>query len=314
MKSRVDSPVPSFIIHDQSSLENLGVAQLRILGSFEADTMKRQAPYEASGNRYSGSQRQHISDSDQRMLQNARLNNFLRQPDSHLSEEDKSCLSSKSGRWQWCRDDQKVSGPMPSHSYNEGPGGNGNKSINQAQMSDLATDRQGNKEPSIQAHEQDMEIGYGDSPLPMNFEGVEQKFVDEIMKINKDRNDAEDAENARHREKLVEINMSYQEKLSSIRVRQASLREEFLRRESQARLLQYHQTRMSHYPGNAADAHDYYASAAVATREAHQPYSSTQYESYQERRQFSGRERSQGGTETRVPYPGGRLYGSGRYY
>lgn len=39
---------------------------------------------------------------------------------------------------------------------------------------------------------------YDDSELPQTFEGLEQKFVDDISKLAKEQYDAEDAENARH--------------------------------------------------------------------------------------------------------------------
>lgn len=35
---------------------------------------------------------------------------------------------------------------------------------------------------------------------PVGYEGIEQKFLDEIVKLTKELNDAEDAENDRHRE------------------------------------------------------------------------------------------------------------------
>jgi phage terminase Nu1 subunit (DNA packaging protein) len=34
----------------------------------------------------------------------------------------------------------------------------------------------------------------------MSFEGLERKFFDEVMKLAKEQSDAEDVENARHRE------------------------------------------------------------------------------------------------------------------
>lgn len=51
-----------------------------------------------------------------------------------------------------------------------------------------------------QPHEEDMDIGYEDNRVVQTFEGLEQRFLDDIMKLNKEQTDAEDAENARHRE------------------------------------------------------------------------------------------------------------------
>lgn len=45
-----------------------------------------------------------------------------------------------------------------------------------------------------------MDIGYEDNPISQTFEGLEQKFFDGILKLAKDQSNAEDAENARHRE------------------------------------------------------------------------------------------------------------------
>ncbi|KAF3660325.1 putative FAD-linked sulfhydryl oxidase ERV1-like [Capsicum annuum] len=64
----------------------------------------------------------------------------------------------------------------------------------------LALENQGGKDPRAQPREEDMDIGYEDKPVQQTFEGLEQKFLDDIMKLTKEQNDAEDAENSRHRE------------------------------------------------------------------------------------------------------------------
>lgn len=71
----------------------------------------------------------------------------------------------------------------------------------QGQKSDqrLSSEKQGNDLRS-QPREADMEIGYEDNVPAQTFEGLEQRFYDEILKLSKEQNDAEDAENARHRE------------------------------------------------------------------------------------------------------------------
>ena len=45
-----------------------------------------------------------------------------------------------------------------------------------------------------------MDIGYEGNPLPQTFEVLEQKFHNDIMKLANEQNDAEDSENARHKE------------------------------------------------------------------------------------------------------------------
>ena len=45
-----------------------------------------------------------------------------------------------------------------------------------------------------------MEVGYEQNLLSQTLEGLEEKFLDDIMKLAKEQNDAKDAENIRHRE------------------------------------------------------------------------------------------------------------------
>lgn len=54
-----------------------------------------------------------------------------------------------------------------------------------------------------------MDVGFEDKPLSQTFEGLEQKFLDDIMKLAKDQSDAEDAENARHKEVCMIINVLF---------------------------------------------------------------------------------------------------------
>lgn len=53
------------------------------------------------------------------------------------------------------------------------------------------------------SREENMEIGYEDNVAGQTFEGLEQRFYDDIVKLSKEQNDAEDAENARHREVCI---------------------------------------------------------------------------------------------------------------
>lgn len=82
-----------------------------------------------------------------------------------------------------------------------GQGRDAPRSYYQSQRMDprMPMERQGG-DPRSQSHEEDMDIGYEDNRAPPTLEGLEQRFVDDIMKLSKEQTDAEDAENARHRE------------------------------------------------------------------------------------------------------------------
>lgn len=75
-------------------------------------------------------------------------------------------------------------------------------SFYQGQRSDakVALEKQSNNDPRPQSHEEDMDIGYEDNPLSKTFESIDKKFYDDLLKLAKEQADAEDAENARHRE------------------------------------------------------------------------------------------------------------------
>lgn len=83
-----------------------------------------------------------------------------------------------------------------------GQGGDPPRSYYQGQRSDprMVLERQSNNDPRSNPGEEDMDIGYEDKPMLQTFEGLEQRFLDDIMKLAKELSDAEDAENARHRE------------------------------------------------------------------------------------------------------------------
>lgn len=49
-----------------------------------------------------------------------------------------------------------------------------------------------------------MDVRYEGEHLSQSFEGLEQNFHDDIIKLTKEQNDAEDAEYARHREVCVQ--------------------------------------------------------------------------------------------------------------
>ncbi|XP_019459496.1 PREDICTED: uncharacterized protein LOC109359331 [Lupinus angustifolius] len=104
------------------------------------------------------------------------------------------------------------------------------------------------KEEMNQSHEQDMEIGYEETPPTPTYEGLEQRFKDEIMKLAGEQSDAVNAEFIRYKERILEINTEYQEMLSALKAQQATRREEFLRKELQARLNQYHEDKRNQCP------------------------------------------------------------------
>lgn len=64
----------------------------------------------------------------------------------------------------------------------------------------MPLEKQVSGDPRSQFHEEDMDIGYEDKHVLHTFEGLEQRFFDDIMKLYREQTDAEDAENARHRE------------------------------------------------------------------------------------------------------------------
>ncbi|KAJ7981254.1 Ubiquitin carboxyl-terminal hydrolase [Quillaja saponaria] len=225
--------------------------------------------------------------------------------------------SKPEGQWRWERDGPKMSNPMASHIFNEGQGGDALRSYFQGQRHDpkLALQNQSNNDSRSQTHEEDMDIGYEENILLQTFERLEEKFLNDIMKLAKDQNDAEDSENARHREKIGAINSQYEEQLAALRARHASRRDEFLRRESHARQHQYQQAVMDPYPDSGMRPSGYGgATAPEAVGEAQRGYSTENFDSYRERTRFLGGAKDRG-FEPRGPYPGGRVYDTAsRYY
>eukprot|EP00250_Pteridium_aquilinum_P020623 c24889_g2_i2 orf=528-1979(-) len=85
------------------------------------------------------------------------------------------------------------------------------------------------------------ELGYDQQSSGQTLEGLEHSFVQETMQLTKELNDAEDKENARHREAMRDIQEQYQQKVVVLRAQQGKRREEFLRQEVQFRQQQYQQ-------------------------------------------------------------------------
>ncbi|KAL8057916.1 hypothetical protein ABFS82_04G214900 [Erythranthe guttata] len=208
--------------------------------------------------------------------------------------------------WRWERDAAQTKLPQtamsPTAPFSEGQGREAPRSYYQNQRMDLRmpSERQGGVDPRSQSHEDDMDLGYEDNRSVQTFENLEQRFLDDIMKLSKEQTDAEDAENVRHRERINTISTQYEEQLYALRARHASRRDEFLRRESQARHEQYQQIIVENDPRsfNANNAPDSYGT-------------------HRDRARFSGNgggDHHQG-YEGKVPYPRGRSYDTGsRYY
>ncbi|EOY33219.1 hypothetical protein QUC31_019058 [Theobroma cacao] len=286
--------------------------------------MRRHGQYADSGgaNAYVSAQMQHMP--AQRMEHKS--GHFQGQLEAFTPERDQPYGTPKSdGQWRWERDGSKVSNPMAAKVFNEGQGTDGSRTYFQGQRPDpkLSLEKQ-NADPRSRPHDEDMEVGYEQNLLSKTLEGLEKKFLDDITKLAREQNDAEDAENARHREKINTINTQYQEQLAALRTRHASHRDEFLRKESLARQQQYQQAVIDHYPRSSmgpadtmpiGNPHPYTGVAgSAAAGDARRGYNSDNFDSYRERARFLGGARDHG-FEPRGSYPGGRVYDTGsRYY
>ncbi|CAI9105803.1 OLC1v1004817C1 [Oldenlandia corymbosa var. corymbosa] len=148
----------------------------------------------------------------------------------------------------------------------------------------MGQERQGSHDSRSQPRGEEMGIRYEENYMPQSFEGLEQKFLDDIMKLSKEQNDAEDAENARHRERINIINVQYQEQLVALRARHANRREELLRQESHSRQQQYQQDHHRHHHSSSGP-NDPRGYSAAPGREPHRPYSA---DSHNERTRLPG--------------------------
>ncbi|KAJ3682724.1 hypothetical protein LUZ60_012951 [Juncus effusus] len=101
--------------------------------------------------------------------------------------------------------------------------------------------------PTNNANNKLQTAGYEDinnninASIPQTIDSLEQKFLQDINKLSKEHNEAEDSEISRHRERLNEITAQYHEKLTAIRSQHLKLREEFAKKEAQFRFQQYQQ-------------------------------------------------------------------------
>ncbi|CAA0810708.1 Unknown protein [Striga hermonthica] len=231
----------------------------------------------------------------------------------HGRHQEQQTLGEKEGgsqhnnQWLWERDGAQDKLPQtamsPTAPFSEGR--EAPRSYYQTQRLDprMPMERQGGGDPRDQSQEEDMDIGYDDNHVIQTFEGLEQRFLDDILKLSKEQVDAEDAENARHRERINTINAQYEEQLLALRARHATRRDEFLQKESVARQQQYQQIFMEFNP------------VAASAGESHIGYNSEPYDSYSERTRFPGGARDHR-YESKVPYPKGRAYNndSGSHY
>ncbi|CAM8967994.1 unnamed protein product [Rhodiola kirilowii] len=242
---------------------------------------------------------------------------------------------------QMSRDGNQMSNTLPSHppreDYRRTEGRSYHQGYNPNPNNDF--EKQFNRE-AVQA-EQDMEIGYEDTPPHLTFDGLERKFNDEILKLVKEQSDLEDAEITRHKERLMEINIQYQQQLSSLREKQAARRQEFLQKESDTRLYQYQKPGgIQGYPDNLTHQYGGVPASVAAGGAAHQynhpPEATRTYgasvsqhysphvagEATRDYRPFEsyGERSHRGSAKTedaagRVPYPEGRVYNTvSRYH
>ncbi|KAI3984998.1 hypothetical protein MKX01_004766 [Papaver californicum] len=290
--------------------------------------MRRPGQFSEPGlNVYVTSQMQHMS--AKRMQQGSGTNHFSGRPDALPGDEEHHYVPSK------------AEGPWQSHAF-EGQHGDAPRALYQGQNrldSQSGLEKTVINDQRVQIQEQDMEIGYDES----SFEVFEIKFHGDIIKLTKEQDEAEDAENARHKEKIVEINARYHEKLTALRSQHASRREDFLHRESQGRQSHYKQLILDHFPNQTGpnDPRGYsgsatavpaaeaaigegrraYAAAEAAVGEGRRAYAAagegrrayaaaSQFDSYRERAQYLQEARNHGGFEptAKNSYPGGRAY------
>ncbi|WJX49970.1 hypothetical protein P8452_36339 [Trifolium repens] len=288
--------------------------------------MRRQGHYgDASANSYGASQMHHHHHMAGQRMEGQRMDpksgNYEGRLEAFTPERENPYPNSKpEGQWRWEVDESKMSNSMPSHMFNEGQGGDASRSYFQGQRPDpkLALQSRSNSDSRSQAHEENIDVRYEGNHLSQTFEGLEQNFHDDIIKLTKEQQEVEDAEQARHREKINAINTQYEEKLEALRTRHGNRRTEFLQRESRARQQQYEQIIRDPYSSSSLAPRDPHArsnvNAPASGGEPQRGYSADHFDPYREQSRFLGSGRDQG-FDPRGPYPGGRVYDTGsRYY
>uniref|UniRef100_A0A1J3FTE8 Uncharacterized protein n=1 Tax=Noccaea caerulescens TaxID=107243 RepID=A0A1J3FTE8_NOCCA len=255
-------------------------------------------------------------------IQNAH-SDFQGQLEAFTPERDQPYSDSQpEGQWRWERDGPR---PMPTTVYNEGQGVDSSRTYYRGQMDPKSgMEKQGSDSRAQPQHQENTKPGYENNRGVQTFEGLEQKFMEDITRLAKDQIEAEDAEIARHREKINTINTRYEEQLAALRARHTCKREDIMRKESQARQQQYKQQTMgmmdNQYHPNAAGPVNVMPSgghpqgyignaqdpAAVADAPPSRSYGSDRFETYGGERggRFQGGTRDHG-FESRGQYPPG---------
>ncbi|XP_010420993.1 PREDICTED: uncharacterized protein LOC104706493 [Camelina sativa] len=258
---------------------------------------------------------------------------FQGQLEAFTPERDQPFSDSQpEGQWRWERDGASMSRPMATAVYNEGQQGvDSSRTYYRGQMDPKpGMEKQGSVPRAQSQHQENPKTGYDNNRGMQTFEGLEQKFMDDITRLAKDQIEAEDAEIARHREKIKTINTRYEEQLATLRARHTSKREDIMRKESQARQQQYKQQAMGmtdqYHPStvgpanlmpsghpqgyNIGNAQDPVPSVDAPSRS----YGTERFEAYGERARFQGGNRDHG-FEPRGQYPGGTVYDTAsRFY
>ncbi|XP_010541696.1 PREDICTED: uncharacterized protein LOC104815083 [Tarenaya hassleriana] len=258
--------------------------------------------------------------SSQRMDHNTH-SDFQGQLEAFTPEREQPYSDSQAdGQWRWEREGPNMSSRlMTSSIYNEAQAVDSSRSYYRNQMEPkVGMEKQGS-DLRAQSLQEDPNIGY-----VQTFEGLEQKFMDDITRLAKEQIEAEDAEIARHREKINTINARYQEQLDALRARHAAKRDEILRKESQSRQQKYNQQAIAvmkeeqyqREPMPPVHPHSYIGNVqdpvAVVADAPSRPYGSDQFA---ERARFQGGTRDRG-FNSRGQFPGGgNVYDSGsRFY
>ncbi|CAM8897925.1 unnamed protein product [Rhodiola kirilowii] len=246
--------------------------------------------------------------------------NFQRREQGLASERGHDYANARDEeQWRSGKDGSNMSNPHQLHRDDL------EKLIYQDQRSDFQSSfgSQGNR---FHPRQEGLEIQFADdSMMARGFDSLENKFLNDIMKLVSEQKNAEDAEYTRHKEKLDTINIQYEEQLTTQRVNQASRRDVILQNESNARQQQYQQLMSDQYsnysiPSNNPHIYNEASSASASTRYAHRQHDTTStcnnktkdsYK-YNQRSHFSAGSEEHHGPESQNSYHSGRIYDNNR--
>lgn len=207
---------------------------------FRDEAMGRQGSSRGSNaNSLVAAQMQHIA--AQRMQHSSGSQHYPSIPDvPPIDMEERYSSSQGDGHWKW-----EGRGPSDPVSGNISPskvrGSDGASPYYHGQMPQSIPAEGNNVLPKESNQKVEVDVSFEDQTLHKSFEAFEQKLVDEVMKLTKEQDDAEDEENTRHRERTREIHEQFQAKLEALRAQHGKRREEFLCHEMQSRVDQYRQ-------------------------------------------------------------------------